>query len=156
MKSFRISDDKEIVCEWKKTRNGFKHEASLLIDGSEVETAKVCYLNRTWESYEFETVIIRLLDKSKVLSDVEKQDFQEKNKRKSHEEVKSQFKTVAMVAKMGEFFCDNQKDKNDWKTRMLKAGLSGIDIPEDWDKLDENTKAKRLDAVIAFARNGVE
>src|SRR3990167_162423 len=31
--------------------------------------------------------------------------------------------SIAMVAKMGEILCDNQKEKNDWKTRMLKAGL---------------------------------
>jgi hypothetical protein len=61
------------------------------------------------------------------------------------------FKTVAMVAKMGEFFGNTQKEKNDWKARMLKAGLSnqGLIMPEDWDTLDENTKTTRLNAVIA-------
>lgn len=156
MKSFKINNEKEIVCEWKKTRNGFKHEATLLINGSETETAKCCYLNRTWESYEFQSVINSLLNKTKLLTDSEKEEFKNNNRRKSHEEVESQFKTIAMIASLGEIFATTTKDKNDWKVRMLKAGLQGIDIPEDWDNLDEDTKAKRLDAVIAFAKTGVK
>jgi hypothetical protein len=58
---------------------------------------------------------------------------------------------------MGELFCDNQKDKNDWKVRMLKAGLEnkGLIMPEDWNTLDEDTKQARLDGVIKIMlRNG--
>jgi hypothetical protein len=63
-----------------------------------------------------------------------------------------------MVAKMGELLCDNQKDKNDWKARMLKAGLgnSGLEMPEDWDTLDEDTKQARLDGVIKIMSEKVE
>ena len=53
-----------------------------------------------------------------------------------------------MVAMFGELLCDNQKEKNDWKKRMLDAtGL--LDFPEDWDDLSEDEKQKRLDNVIA-------
>ena len=53
-----------------------------------------------------------------------------------------------MVAMFGELLCDNQKEKNDWKKRMLDAtGL--LDFPEDWDELSEEEKQKRLDNVIA-------
>jgi hypothetical protein len=31
---------------------------------------------------------------------------------------------------------------------MLKAGIQGLDIPEDWDELDEDTKEARLNGVI--------
>lgn len=60
-------------------------------------------------------------------------------------------KSVAMVAKLGEIFCDTPKDQNDWKARMLKAGLSnrGLSMPENWDSLSETEKAKRLDGAIA-------
>lgn len=44
------------------------------------------------------------------------------------------------------------KEKNDWKLRMLKAGIQGLDIPDDWNGLDENTKTERLDKVIAYFR----
>ena len=54
-----------------------------------------------------------------------------------------------MVAMFGELLCDNQKEKNDWKKRMLDAtGL--LNFPEDWDDLSEDEKQKRLDKAIAF------
>jgi len=57
-------------------------------------------------------------------------------------------KSASMVAMFGDLLCDNQKEKNDWKKRMLDAtGL--LDFPEDWDDLSEDEKQKRLDKVIA-------
>jgi hypothetical protein len=35
---------------------------------------KVCYLNRTWEQYTYQTVIHRLIEKSEWLTDEEKAD----------------------------------------------------------------------------------
>ena len=58
-------------------------------------------------------------------------------------------KSASMVAMFGELLCDNQKEKNDWKKRMLDAtGL--LDFPDDWDDLSEDEKQKRLDKAIAF------
>lgn len=152
MKVFKINDRFEIVCEWKKTRNGFKHEATLLVDGSEFKKVKCCYLNRTWESYEFQSVIHKLLRETGVVSEEEKKIFLENADKKSREKVESVFKTTAAIASLGEIFCKDKKESNDWKARMLKAGINGLDVPSDWDSLDEDTKAKRLDAVIAFAK----
>jgi len=47
-------------------------------------------------------------------------------------------------------FGKTQKESNDWKARMLKAGLEnkGLIMPEDWDTLSENDKEARLNAVI--------
>ena len=57
-------------------------------------------------------------------------------------------KSASMVAMFSELLCDNQKEKNDWKKRMLDAtGL--LDFPEDWDDLSEDEKQKRLDNAIA-------
>lgn len=59
-------------------------------------------------------------------------------------------KSVAMVAMMGDILCKDQKAKNDWKTRMLKAGLDGrgLIMPEDWESLSEAEKERRLDGSI--------
>lgn len=59
-------------------------------------------------------------------------------------------KAVAMVAMLGDIFGTNQKESNDWKARMLKAGLEnkGLIMPDDWDTLDEDTKQARLDGAI--------
>ena len=60
-------------------------------------------------------------------------------------------KTVAMVAAFGNVLCSGQKAKNDWKARMMKAGLGnrGLIMPENWDQLPEDEKTKRLDSALA-------
>ena len=148
MKSFKINEKIEIVCEWKKTRTAFKHEATLLINGRESDRTKICYLNRTWESYEFQSVMNRLIERTQELNKEEKEFCN--NWLKEDRTDWSELKTIGMVAKLGEVFGTTQKEKNDWKTRMIKAGLGnkGITIPEDWDTLKENEKERRLNLVI--------
>ena len=75
----------------------------------------------------------------------------------SHREVTDKFKTIGAIALMGEVLQDTQKDKNDWKKRMISAGLGeGISIPDDWEELSEDEKEKRLDKVIGFMKTGVQ
>jgi hypothetical protein len=153
MRTFRINEKIEIVCVSEKTRNGFRHLATLLFNGSEVDKAKCCYLNRTWERYEFQSVMSNLIEKSKALSEDEKQicrKFIEGDRTDW-----SDFKATSMVAKLGDLFCESKKEKNDWKERMLKAGFGdkGLIMPDDWDTLDEDTKQARLNAVIAVMSN---
>lgn len=45
----------EFVNESRSTRNGFKHETTMFINGCERGTNTVHYLNRTWECYPFQT-----------------------------------------------------------------------------------------------------
>lgn len=47
----------------KKTSYGFKHEAELFKNGSFINKAKCTYYNRTWERYEYESVIKEVLCK---------------------------------------------------------------------------------------------
>jgi hypothetical protein len=61
MQLFKLDDKYTVVCETKNTRNGFKHEAILLHNGYEKQKAKVCYLNRTWERFTYETVLLRVI-----------------------------------------------------------------------------------------------
>ena len=63
------------------------------------------------------------------------------------------FGAIAGVAMMGDVFGQTLAEKNAWKLRMVKAGLgNGISIPDDWDLLPEEEKAKRLDAMIAMMK----
>ena len=152
MKTFQINNEAVIVCDWKKTKTAFKHEATLLVNGVERDTTKICYLNRTWEAYEFESVIEKLLDKTQYLNEAERKAFLDKCAGRAHEEVKSMFGAIGAVALMGEIFhAGNPRAINDWKTRMLKAGFgnSGLIMPEDWDSLSENDKEARLNGAIA-------
>ena len=70
-----------------------------------------------------------------------------------NEEVRedNSLKSIAMVAMFGEILGGNQKEKNDWKARMLKAGLDnrGLVIPDDWDSLSEDEKESRLNGAIS-------
>lgn len=57
------------VCTHENTRNGFRHVCvvyDLALD-REIFRSKVTYINRTWESFEFETV----LNKAKALLEKE-------------------------------------------------------------------------------------
>ncbi len=148
MRSFRISENIEIVCRSESTRSGFRHLATLLRDGREVGSAKCCYQNRTWERYEFQSVLKKIVDQSEDLSEEEKKLCTEYID--GDQTDWTAFKTTGMAALMGDLLCDTQKEKNDWKARMLKAGLgnAGLTMPEDWDELDENTKQARLDKVL--------
>lgn len=60
------------------------------------------------------------------------------------------FKTVGWVAKIGDVLCESQEEKNNWKVRMLKAGLEnrGLIFPDNWDSLSEDEKETRLNAII--------
>jgi hypothetical protein len=83
--------------------------------------------------YEYKTF------KSKIKNQFRKEDPQLKN-----------LKTISMIASLGDIFANNQKESNDWKTRMLKAGLEnkGLIMPEDWDTLSESEKEARLNGAI--------
>lgn len=59
--------------------------------------------------------------------------------------------SIAMVAKLGDVLCaGDKKAANDWKARMLRAGLEGrgLIMPDDWDSLSEDEKERRLNGVI--------
>lgn len=154
MKTFRINKYLEVVCENQNTRYGFRHLATLLLNGIERETTKSCYYNRTWESYEFESVLKKLLENTKILSKSEKKQF-EKCIKNGGESATDDLKAVSAVMALGDIFGKDQKQQNDWKARMLKAGLEnkGLIIPEDWDSLSENDKQTRLNGVIEILGN---
>lgn len=148
-KVFKINNHMEIVAESEKTRNGFRHVAKLFVDGREVDSSKANYLNRTWESYDFESVVNNLIEKTSYVAPEQKKELESKFQQISHEKIESSFRTIGNVASLGEIFADNEKDKNTWKLRMIKAGLGeSFQLPDDWESLSEKEKGKRLDLVI--------
>jgi hypothetical protein len=155
-KFFTIDDRTQIKCYWIKTRYGFKHEAKMVRDGIECGFAKVCYYNRTWESFEYETVISNLLHKSPLYTDKQKRIIMDAFSRGEHEAIERQFAMIGAIAKMGEILCDGQKAQNDWKERMIKAGIGdGLIMPDDWGTLSEDERQLRLDGIIQHMRKAV-
>jgi hypothetical protein len=148
-KSFKIDDKTEIVAEHSKTRNGFKHTAVLLVDGKEVDKSSASYLNRTWESYEYQSVVDNLIDKTSYISKDKKDILKKQFANKSSEQINQQFGHIGAIASLGEIYGKTPKEKNEWKLRMIKAGLGkGFSVPDDWDSLSEEEKGRRLDVVI--------
>jgi len=62
MKIFNLSKVYNVVCDWQNTRYGFRHIAVLHKNGFEIGRAKCCYYNRTWESFEFASVLAKIID----------------------------------------------------------------------------------------------
>lgn len=56
-------DELNIVCQWSKSRSGFTHECHILSDGlrESIFVATSKYQNRTWESFEYESTIKKVL-----------------------------------------------------------------------------------------------
>lgn len=144
---FKINDKIEIEAEYYETRYSWGHKAWLSVDGRNVEYKKITYYNRTWESYQFQSILYSIIEKTKALTKEEKE---EANKWIKEYQEPSRFNHVAMVASLGDLFTDNKKDANDWKARMLKAGIpeGALQMPEDWDSLTENEKERRLNGAI--------
>ena len=155
MRNFKITEKIEVVCQSESTRSGFRHLATLLINGVEQVDAKCCYLNRTWERYTFQSVLSKVVEKAlkeKIITAEEEKscrDFIEGDQTDW-----SGFKITGMVAQLGDLFCNTKEEKNNWKARMLKAGLQGLEIPEDWETLSEDEKESRLNGVIEIASTG--
>jgi len=73
MREFKLNDVYTVVCESRNTRTGFRHVAVLLRNGDEMYRTKVTYQNRTWESYQFESVLEKLITNS--FTDAEQAEF---------------------------------------------------------------------------------
>jgi len=61
MRIFNLDNLYSIACNTANTRNGFKHVATLHKNGYEVSKTKVCYINRTWERFTYETVLNKMI-----------------------------------------------------------------------------------------------
>ena len=151
MKTFKINNQLEVVAESQNTRYGFRHIATLLKDNQEIDKAKACYYNRTWESYDFESVLKNLLEKTKKLTESERIEFKNMIEAPNRiEEDLAPLKRVADIMALGNIFGTTTDEKNSWKERMLKAGLEnkGLIMPDDWETLSEEEKENRLNKVI--------
>jgi len=72
---FTLNKTYSVVCEVSSTRNGFKHTATLYRNGIKIDITKVNYLNRTWECFPYESVLLQMIDQTVYLMDKEKRRF---------------------------------------------------------------------------------
>jgi hypothetical protein len=149
MVDFRISRDIKVVAKYGKSSNGFNHFATLYLKGREMDTVKTHYINRTWESYEFDSVIQKLADNSPNLTPIQRKDILDwvKNRDGHDDEGMKRLGSIGALAMMGDVLGSNQKEKNSLKTTALKS-VRGIDLPDDWNTLSEAEKERRLNGAI--------
>lgn len=57
MKVFNYSKDLFIICGFESKRDGFNHTGQVFYKGRMVFKDKIHYQNRTWESFEFESIL---------------------------------------------------------------------------------------------------
>lgn len=162
----KITDKLAIGAEYYETSRSWGHKAHLYRvrtpeqDDLLIESEKIRYYNRTWESYQFQCVMQSVVNKALQHKLITKKEAQvcQKYLEKDHINDNS-LKTIAMIASLGDIFRKDKKDANDWKERMLRAGLEnrGLIMPEDWDTLTEDEKEKRLNgAIYQLKREGVK
>lgn len=141
MTIFQLDEQYAIVAEWKKTRVAFKHTATLLRNGSQVGETKICYQNRTWECYEYESVIEKLLDQH--FTGEQKTKYLAVCKAKALGEVDAKFGVVRGLVALGELLGSTPAEKNALKKRALST-VPGIEFPDDFDALPAEEQARRL------------
>ena len=153
-KVFEITPELHVVCHTEDTRYGFRHLARISSSGDQ---AKVCYYNRTWEAWTYQSVIRTLADKAVHITPEERQAIRDYAANDRRTEVDHFMNSVAMVASLGSLMTNTPAESNDWKLRMIKAGLEnrGLDIPADWDTLTEEEKTRRLDGAISVLKEPV-
>lgn len=147
MKIFNLSKDYSVVCEWKKTRNAFKHVATITQKGQEVYSTKICYLNRTWEKYTFQSVLQKAIEnyfsgqlQEKFLKIAENDQGEDQH-----------FKNVAAICALGEILHEKPEEKAAFKKRIIGT-VPGINFPDDFDKLSAEEKNKRLDGALSVLK----
>lgn len=59
----KLSKDYTVGLSSESTRNGFRHVAILFKNGRQIAKATANYLNRTWESYTYQSVLHKLIRK---------------------------------------------------------------------------------------------
>jgi hypothetical protein len=163
--------DFRFILETQDTSYGFRHLGTLSYQNSErlketLEVSGKCtYYNRTWESYDYQTLIRSLFEKftkqyrktfefkfekpkfdiKELMSGIDAQIL-------GKEEESDFFSTLTKIAKLGELLTDTKEESNIWKKKMIAAGIPGLSFPDDWDTLSEEEKESRLNKVIEFAK----
>ena len=66
----------EFICNSRDTKNGFAHDCNLFINDFNITEAHCYYINRTWESWTFQSVCIEALQNAiNAFCEIQKEGF---------------------------------------------------------------------------------
>lgn len=60
---FNIDENTVVICKTYATRSSWGHKATVMKNGIITTQAKIVYYNRTWEKYQFQSVLVKVLEK---------------------------------------------------------------------------------------------
>lgn len=155
MKCYEFGEGYKVMCRSERTRYGFRHLCELTHNYNVIAKTKACYYNRTWESYEFQSVIHQAISaafdnrtrsqqkKGEAPNPLIKQYCDEIDARARGIEAK-RFDPVKMAVAFGSILCETPEEKAKWDKRMLST-VPGVDFPDDFDDLPVEERQRRLD-----------
>lgn len=148
--NFRTIDagqGRRIELRTQDTNYGFRHIAEFY-DGTMIGYAKACYYNRTWESYDYQSVIHDVIDNAGV------EDPEALKKVIDTQELKrinDDFGVLGAIMNISNVLSEDPAEQSDFKLRMLRARFgNAVNIPEDWDRLSTEEQNSRLDKISAM------
>jgi len=155
MKTYNFGDGYQVICRSENTRYGFRHLCELTKNYNVIAKTKACYYNRTWESYEFQSVIhsaINAAFDNRTRAQQRKGQAPDACIKQYCDEVddlargieSKRFDPVKMACAFGALLTDDVKERVQWDKRMLST-IPGIDFPDDFDSLPVEEQQKRLD-----------
>ena len=144
-KDFQLDENVRIECGWQNTSYGFRHLAVLRVNGLRTIETKACYYNRTWESYTYQSVVHKAIEKYCQGEQAEK--LIKAADAIGKGEAENFLKGFKMLAAMGEILGDTPEEKIALKKKALSA-IPGIDFPEDFDALPEKEKVRRINGAL--------
>ncbi len=156
MKTYNFGEGYQVICRSERTRYGFRHLCELTKDYNVLAKTKACYYNRTWEAYEFQSVIhsaINAAFDNRTRAQQKKGMEPDPRIKQFHDEVDNialgreskRFDSLKMVCAVGALLTSNPEERAKWDKRMLST-IPGIDFPDDFDQLPVEEQQKRLDA----------
>lgn len=92
---FDLPDGDYIRCWTTETRNGFCHHAAYYVKAGLLETRRMSYFNRTWESFRYESCLKALAEKLPKAKRVLVQSLCVKEAQSAHEEAEKFVKAFA-------------------------------------------------------------
>lgn len=146
MEIYKINDNLTFEAwSWNRGRQSWGHKARAIYNGREIEAVSVTYYNRTWEAYQYQSVMEKLidaLDRSKEIPLKDRYMASIFIKTGDDRELKA-LGMIGNLAKLAGLVGGNESKK------AVLRSIPGLDL-DALDGVDEATATERLDGAIGI------
>lgn len=156
VKIFTVTNELTVFCQWQNTSYGFRHLGWLRRNGYEIARAKATYYNRTWESFQYQSVIKDLYASVKSgLTPAEDAAFKqlcEHGYVDVNDKPADPFQAMTGLFAIASLLADNKADEVALKTRALES-TPGINLPDDFKTLPLEERERRINSAFNVIKN---